>query len=103
MGGWQLHQYINKLQYGAVAQLGERLPCKQEVVGSTPISSTIFPLVHGLGRRHGAGKVGSSPAWEELNELLVIEATNDNAQIENNSYGSFSRVCVRLSLVLDEN
>ena len=25
---------------GAVAQLGERLPCKQEVVGSTPISST---------------------------------------------------------------
>lgn len=25
----------------AVAQLEERLPCKQEVVGSTPISSTI--------------------------------------------------------------
>lgn len=27
--------------YGAVAQLGERLPCKQKVVGSTPVSSTI--------------------------------------------------------------
>ena len=28
--------------YGAVAQLGERLLCKQEVVGSIPSSSTIF-------------------------------------------------------------
>ena len=26
--------------YGPVAQLGEHLPCKQEVVGSTPIRST---------------------------------------------------------------
>ncbi len=27
---------------GAVAQLGERLPCTQEVVGSIPSGSTIF-------------------------------------------------------------
>ena len=27
--------------YGAVAQLGERRPCKAEVVGSNPICSTI--------------------------------------------------------------
>ena len=27
---------------GGVAQLGERLPCTQEVVGSIPITSTIF-------------------------------------------------------------
>lgn len=72
------------------------------MTGSSPVWSTIFPLVHGLGRRHGAGEVGSSPAWGELNELLVIEAIS-NAQIENNSYASFSRVYVRLSLVLDEN
>ena len=26
---------------GAIAQLGERLPCTQEVSGSTPLSSTI--------------------------------------------------------------
>ena len=26
--------------YGAVAQLGERLPCTEEVAGSTPVSST---------------------------------------------------------------
>ena len=29
------------LIYGAVAQLGERLPCKEEVVGSSPISSIV--------------------------------------------------------------
>ncbi len=29
--------------YGAVAQLGERLLCKQEVVGSIPIGSIDFP------------------------------------------------------------
>ena len=29
------------LKYGAVAQLGERLPCTEEVAGSTPVSSTI--------------------------------------------------------------
>ena len=30
------------MQNGAVAQLGERLLCKQEVVGSIPSSSTKF-------------------------------------------------------------
>ena len=28
--------------YGGLAQLGERLPCKQEVTGSIPVLSTIF-------------------------------------------------------------
>ena len=28
--------------YGGLAQLGERLPCKQEVSGSIPLISTIF-------------------------------------------------------------
>jgi hypothetical protein len=27
--------------FGAIAQLGERLPCKQEVSGSIPLGSTI--------------------------------------------------------------
>ena len=31
---------IDKLK-GAIAQLGERLPCTQEVSGSIPLSSTI--------------------------------------------------------------
>ena len=30
---------------GAIAQLGERLLCKQEVIGSIPIGSTIFELL----------------------------------------------------------
>ena len=51
--------------YGALAQLGERLLCTQEVNGSIPLSSTIF-----LGRRssvglehsvHTRGVRGSSP------------------------------------------
>ena len=29
-------------QNGAIAQLGERLPCTQEVSGSIPLSSTIL-------------------------------------------------------------
>ena len=31
-----------KTQYGGLAQLGERLPCKQEVTGSIPVLSTIL-------------------------------------------------------------
>ena len=34
-----LHYY---LKHGGVAQLGEHLPCKQGVMGSIPIISTIF-------------------------------------------------------------
>ncbi len=30
------------LMNGGVAQLGERLPCTQEVIGSIPFTSTIF-------------------------------------------------------------
>ena len=31
-------------KFGAVAQLGERLLCKQEVIGSIPFSSTIIGM-----------------------------------------------------------
>ncbi len=30
--------------HGAIAQLGERLPCKQEVSGSIPLGSTILEV-----------------------------------------------------------
>jgi len=33
---------VNRLGYGAIAQLGERLPCTQEVGGSIPPGSTTF-------------------------------------------------------------
>ena len=32
------------ISYGGLAQLGERLPCKQEVTGSIPVLSTTFKL-----------------------------------------------------------
>ena len=42
--------------YGGLAQLGERLPCKQEVTGSIPVLSTKKEVVYGpiaqLARAH---------------------------------------------------
>ncbi len=42
--------------FGAIAQLGERVLCKHEVVGSIPSGSTIFvmraPRILRVGRRH---------------------------------------------------
>ena len=38
-----LAHHRNKM--GGVAQLGERLPCTQEVIGSIPFTSTIFLVV----------------------------------------------------------
>ena len=35
---------------GGVAQLGERLPCKQEAIGSNPFISTIRGLIAQMGR-----------------------------------------------------
>ena len=32
----------NSIQYGELAQLGERLVCNQEVTGSSPVFSTKF-------------------------------------------------------------
>ena len=36
------HFLIEILNHGALAQLGERLPCTQEVSGSIPLGSTIY-------------------------------------------------------------
>ena len=38
--------------YGGLAQLGERLPCKQEVAGSIPTISTIQGPVAQLARAY---------------------------------------------------
>ena len=39
-----------KPSYGGVAQLGERLPCKQEAIGSNPFISTKDGLIAQLVR-----------------------------------------------------
>ena len=43
LGGWSAQRFLSVVRgssNGAVAQLGERLLCKQEAVGSIPSSST---------------------------------------------------------------
>ncbi len=37
---WKKAKQPKFIKQGAVAQLGERLPCTEEVAGSTPVSST---------------------------------------------------------------
>ena len=37
---WPTTSKMNRWKYGGLAQLGERLPCKQEVSGSIPLIST---------------------------------------------------------------
>ena len=49
------------MKYGAVAQMGERLPCTEEVAGSSPVSST-KRVVSQLGELSSALQgFGSSP------------------------------------------
>ena len=47
--------------FGALAQLGERLPCKQEVGGSTPLGSTIIIIQNWGGVAQLARAYGSYP------------------------------------------
>ena len=42
--------------FGGVAQLGERLPCTQEAIGSNPFTSTMIAKASGRG-----GWVGNEP------------------------------------------
>ena len=41
-----------KIGWGGLAQLGERLPCKQEVSGSIPLISTKYGPIAQLARAH---------------------------------------------------
>ena len=63
------------------------------MASSSLARSTIFPLAQEEERLRGAGGIGSNPIWGELNELLVIEATNDNAQIEITHMRHFYVLC----------
>ncbi len=42
---WGSALHINMIRFGGVAQLGERLPCTQEAIGSNPFTSTIYTVV----------------------------------------------------------
>ena len=50
-----MHVDALRTKFGAIAQLGERVLCKHEVVGSIPSGSTIFVLATSrceAGRQH---------------------------------------------------
>jgi hypothetical protein len=61
------------LSFGALAQLGEHLLCKQGVIGSIPISSTIYfvnvgyrsraVVACGDALREGAPRGATAPVW----------------------------------------
>ena len=57
--------------YGGLAQLGERLPCKQEVSGSIPLISTTS------NHRNGAKEMGQQLSW--------LEHTTDNREVGGSS------------------
>ena len=59
---WKKGRDSKQTQYGGVAQLGEHLPCKQGVMGSNPIISTI-----GTNVPHGT--------YVPIQEVMPIENT----------------------------
>ncbi len=64
---------IEGQQHGAVAQLGERLLCKQEVVGSIPSGSTNFR--GGAGFNTGqirAAKRRGKPKWAPAGQAVSL-------------------------------
>jgi hypothetical protein len=62
---------------GAIAQLGERVLCKHEVVGSIPSGSTIVGgRTAGDGRRKGSGPVFD---FEDSDEIISFGAFEGDA------------------------
>ena len=62
----ELEARRRQFSYGAVAQLGEHLLCKQGVTGSIPVSSTIAPIAPlASGLRRGALKKSRHEAFLE--------------------------------------
>ena len=51
------------IEFGDVAQLGERLPCTEEGRGSSPLISTEVVQWRGVPAVAGAGRQGKT--WEE--------------------------------------
>ena len=66
--------YVEGRYQGAIAQLGERLPCTQEVGGSIPPSSTIYS--GGCAKSHKQAFIMSACFW-----LFKSEITGRNLLI----------------------
>jgi hypothetical protein len=57
--------------YGGVAQLGERLPCTQEVIGSNPFTSTKYQSVD----LSGGTRQSANPSNAFLNSTFTLQYT----------------------------
>ena len=64
-------------RFGGVAQLGERLLCKQEVIGSIPFASKMDDSLVCVANRQG---VSGSPPKQGGSAVLI---SGDPAQIQN--------------------
>ena len=61
-----MNKFHTKIKNGVLAQLGEHLPYKQRVIGSSPIGPTKM-LICILSRRGGIGRrLGLKIQWEEI-------------------------------------
>jgi len=66
---------LDRLLRGALAQLGEHLLCKQGVIGSIPIGSTIFSKA----LRCFASRLGDAQLPRGLNQYLSRDEDNSSA------------------------
>ena len=65
---WDVPKNGEENRYGGLAQLGERLPCKQEVSGSIPLIST---------KKRSEADMGQQLSW--------LEHTTDNREVDGSS------------------
>ena len=70
-GGRRFKSCLPDHYSGVLAQLGERLPCTQEVTGSIPVSSTIlyYKTIHHGGVAQLARAIGSYPVGRGFESL----------------------------------
>ena len=75
---------------GAIAQLGERIPCTDEVVGSIPTGSTIFTMKDSISLIGMAG-AGKTTVGEVLSKKLSLKFV-DSDQIIESLYGNTQQI-----------
>jgi hypothetical protein len=87
------------LNQGAVAQLGERLLCKQEVTGSIPVSST-----RSQGIRIETGKEAKLPnAGRQTDTVIIYFTVTRNVVLAPNIEQVRRAAIVQLHLTLSES
>ena len=81
-----------RVSKGAIAQLGERLLCTQEVSGSIPLSSTIFIGIGELRERHSSAREARNKMSLEFKKdsLLLVFLTGKDGLHDECKTGSLT-------------